>query len=45
MFVFLPSFGHDLSEYPDRVVVAHVLKVHIVHLVGEIRSIDLDQSN
>lgn len=29
----LPCFGHDLSEDPHGVVVAHVLKVHVVHLV------------
>lgn len=33
--VSLPSFGNDLSEDPHRVIVAHVLKVHIIHLVGK----------
>lgn len=32
--MFLPGFGNNLSEDPHSVVIAHVLKVHIIHLVS-----------
>lgn len=34
IFRQLPSFGNNLSEDPHSVVIAHVLKVHIIHLVS-----------
>lgn len=30
--LFLPRFGNDLSEDPHSVVIAHILKVHIINL-------------
>lgn len=39
--MFLPSFGNNLSEDPHSVVIAHVLKVYIIHLVGGQRNIKL----
>lgn len=39
--MFLPSFGNNLSEDPHSVVIAHVLKVYIIHLVGVQRNIRL----
>lgn len=32
--MFSPSFGDNLSEDPHSVVIAHVLKVYVIHLVG-----------
>lgn len=29
-----PCLGHDLPEHPHGIIVAHVLKVHIIHLGG-----------
>lgn len=33
-FQALPSFGNNLSEDPHSVVIAHVLKVHIIYLAS-----------
>ena len=29
-----PWLVHDVPQHPHRIIVAHVLKVHVVHLAG-----------